>query len=97
MGLGQEIQGGNKMTEDKFATIRETFEKYLDIQGIQCFPLGIDGQCWASTPKRLARITVVLPRAVVDNDLKDLNNFVFFGIAMPRKVLEKKKKEDEKK
>ena len=73
--------------ENRFATIGEFFKRYIDVQGIQCFRFSLDGQCWASTKKRHARITIGLPRTIVDGNLKDLDKFAFFGIAIPRELL----------
>lgn len=75
--------------EDRFATIRENFEKYLDVIGIQCFRIILDGQCYASTNKRNARISIGLPKTIVDKNLKTIDDFVLFGVAIPRNLLKK--------
>ena len=78
-----------KDNQVRYMTIKETFEEILDAKEVQCFRIGIDGNCNASTKNRLARISIMLPRTVVDGNLKDLDKYVFFGIAIPCNILNK--------
>lgn len=79
----------DRKQENRFATIREFLEPFLDMIGIQCFKMVLDGQCYASNSKgRNARISISLPKTVIDKNLKDLDKFVFIGIAIPRKFID---------
>lgn len=75
--------------EDRFMTIREFFKSVLDDRDIQVFRMAFDGQCYASTAKRNARVSIGLPRTIVDGNLKALDDFLFFGVAIPREIIER--------
>jgi len=73
-----------KEEKDRFLTIREALEKYLDNQKCQVFQMVFDGNQSAATAKRQARLTILVPRTIVDTNLKDMFKFVFMGIAIPK-------------
>ena len=76
------------MCEKKeYATIGYFFEKYLNVKGVQCFKIVLDGQCYASTNKRNARISIGLPKTIVDKNLKDIDKFILFGVAIPKELI----------
>lgn len=76
-----------KENKDRFLTIREVFEKYLDNQNCQVFRFEYDGNLWAATEKKPCRVTIMLPRTVIDSNLKDLDKFLLLGVAIPRKEI----------
>ena len=88
----------NKEEKPRFATIREMLGEFLDTIGVQCFKFAFNGQCYASNSKgRPARVSIALPKTIVDKNLKDLDNFAFIGVAIPQDIVDKvynEKKED---
>ena len=73
--------------QPRFLTIRQMFKDFLDTIGVQCFRFAFDGQCYASTAKRQARVSIGLPKTIVNTNLKDLDKFAFFGVAIPRNII----------
>lgn len=75
------------MTEEKekYATIREIFEEHLDDRNCQVFRMALNGQCYGANSKgRPARISVGLPKTICGTNLKDLDDWILIGIAIPR-------------
>jgi len=85
------------MTEkkDRFITIKEMFEDVLDEPTVQIFRFIYDGDLCAANNKRTARVSISIPRTIVNQNLKDIDNFVFFGVAIPREVIKNLPNKDE--
>ena len=81
---------GKKMNEeikeDRFQTIREIFDKYLDNPNIQTFGFRYNGQLYAANhkTKRPCRVSISIPKTICDTNLKDLDNWIIMGVAIPR-------------
>lgn len=89
-----------KLTEEskeRYITIKEMFEEVLDNQEIQIFRFAYNGSLWAGTDKKPSRVTINIPGTIVDKNLKTLDDFIIFGVAIPREIIHNlpDKKEDQ--
>ena len=81
--------------KERFITIREYFEGFLDNNKCQIFKFAYNGSLYAANPKtkKPCRISISLPKTIVDTNLKDLDKWVIVGVAVPREEIRKENEE----
>lgn len=83
--------------EKKYYTIKEFFKPFLDNKNCRVFPFQFNGSSTAGNKKRVARVSISVPREMCDTNLKDLDNWCLFAIAIPREVLIKYEENEKRK
>ena len=56
----------------------------VDPASIMAFPLRLHGSCTAATKGHLAKLSIVVPHEVVNDDLSDLDKWHLVIIAIPK-------------
>ena len=84
--------------EKKFYTIEEFFKSVLNNRECRIFHFHYYGNLTAANKKtkKPCRISIALPNDLGDlTNLKTLDNWSFFGIAIPRKIIENMEVDEE--
>ena len=80
-----------KVTEEKkdYITIGQQFEDFLDNKNCRVFPFHFDGSLAANKKRKHARISIGVPNEICNTNLKDLDNWCLYAIAIPREAVKK--------
>jgi len=79
-----------KMTEkEEFITIGDFFKDFLEDNDCRVFFFSFDGQLTAGNQKRTTRVSIQLPREICDKNLKELDNWCLYAVAIPREKFKK--------
>ena len=76
-----------KLTEEKkdYITIGQQFEDFLDNKNCRVFPFYFDGSLTGANKKRKhARISIGVPNEICNTNLKDLDKWCLYAVAIPR-------------
>jgi len=88
-----------KIVDDQnkeYVTIGEHFKPFLENKDCRVFPFRFDGSLTAANKKRKhTRISIGIPNEICNTNLKDLDNWCLYAIAIPREVLKKWEEEQE--
>jgi len=85
----------NEKKED-FFTIGDFFDGFLEDKDCRVFNFSFDGQLTAGNKKRTTRVSIQIPREICDQNLKELDNWCLFGVAIPRKKFVKEEDKEQK-
>lgn len=72
-------------TKKDYFTIGDFFKDFLEDKNCRVFNFSFDGQLTAGNQKRCTRVSIQIPREICDKNLKELDDWCLYGIAIPRK------------
>ncbi len=82
-----------KLIEEKekdYITIGAFFKPFLENKDCRVFPFRFDGSSTAANKKRKhTRISIGIPNEICNTNLKELDNWCLYTVAIPREVLKK--------
>ena len=72
-----------------YHTIMSFFEPFLKNKEVRVFQFRWNGTLTAGTKKRAMRVSISIPKDIAHDNLKDLDKYRFYGIAIPKNEFDK--------
>jgi len=82
--------------KDIYPTIKQFFNRVLKDNEVRMFNFVVNGKINCKTPKRPMTMEIIIPSDICHGNIEELEDWRFFGVAIPEAKFVQWDKEDEK-